>query len=93
MIHRGQLVMDAPMDSVKEQYRYVQAVFPEFVTERDFWLPGIERVRTEGRTVSLVASRNVDDIANRLHFMRAHSVEVLPISLKEIFLEKVKAGK
>jgi ABC-2 type transport system ATP-binding protein len=28
MIDRGKLVLDAPMDHVKEQYRHIQAVFP-----------------------------------------------------------------
>jgi ABC-2 type transport system ATP-binding protein len=91
MIDRGKLVLDGPMDQVKEQYRQIQAVFPEPIEERDFRLPGIEKVRTEGRTVSLVASHNVDLIVEHVRMLRAGSVDVLPISLKEIFLEKVKA--
>jgi ABC-2 type transport system ATP-binding protein len=35
MIDRGKLVLDAPMDRVKEQYRHIQAVFTEPVEERD----------------------------------------------------------
>jgi ABC-2 type transport system ATP-binding protein len=93
MIHRGQLVLDSSMDRVKEQYRQVQAVFPDLVSGREFTVPGIERVRTEGRNVSLVASGHVDEIVAHLRRMRAYNVDVMPISLKEIFLEKVKAGK
>jgi ABC-2 type transport system ATP-binding protein len=91
MINRGKLVLDAPMDQVKEQYRYIQAVFPESVEERDFRLPGIEKVRTEGRTVSLVVSHNVESIVEHVRMLRAGSIDVLPVSLKEIFLEKVRA--
>jgi ABC-2 type transport system ATP-binding protein len=91
MIDRGKLVLDAPMDQVKEQYRHIQAVFPEPVEERDFRLPGIERVRLEGRTVSLTASRNIDPIMEHIRMLNAGNIDVLPISLKEIFLEKVKA--
>ncbi len=91
MIDRGRLVLDAPMDEVKEEYRHIQAVFPEPVEERDFRVPGIEKVRTEGRTVSLLASHNVESIVEHVRMLRAGSVDVLPISLKEIFLEKVKA--
>jgi ABC-2 type transport system ATP-binding protein len=92
MINRGRLVLDAPMDQVKEQYRHVEAVFPDSVEERDFLIEGIEKVRAEGRTVSLVASHNVDAIVEHVRRMRANTVDVLPVSLKEIFLEKVKAG-
>jgi hypothetical protein len=91
MIDRGKLVLDAPMDQVKEQYRHIQAVFSEPINERDFRLPGIEKIQTEGRTVSLLASHNVDSIVEHVRLLRAGSVDVLPISLKEIFLEKVKA--
>jgi ABC-2 type transport system ATP-binding protein len=91
MIDRGTLVLDAPMDQVKEQYRQIQAVFPEPVEERDFRLPGIERVRLEGRTVSLITSRNLESITEHMRMLRAGAIDVLPISLKEIFLEKVRA--
>ena len=91
MIDLGKLVLDAPMDRVKEQYRHIQAVFPEPVEERDFRLPGIEKVSVTGRTVSFVASHNVDSIVEHVRMLHAGSIDVLPISLKEIFLEKVKA--
>jgi ABC-2 type transport system ATP-binding protein len=91
MIDRGKLILDAPMDQVKEQYRHIQAVFPEPVDERDFRVPGIERVHAEGHTVSFVASHNVDSIVEHVRMLHAGSIDVLPISLKEIFLEKVKA--
>lgn len=91
MIDRGQLVLDAPMDQVKEQYRHIQAVFPSPVEERDFRLAGIETVRAEGCTVSLVASHNVDLIVEHVRMLHAGSIDVVPLSLKEIFLGKVKA--
>jgi ABC-2 type transport system ATP-binding protein len=91
MIDRGQLVVDAPMDQVKDQYRHIQAVFPNPVEERDFRIAGIENVRTEGRTVSLIASHNVDSIVDHVRMLHAGSIDVVPLTLKEIFLGKVKA--
>lgn len=91
MIDRGKLVLDAPMDRVKDEYRHIQAVFPEPVEERDFRLPGIEKVSVVGRTVSFVASHNVDSIVEHARMLHAGSIDVLPISLKEVFLEKVRA--
>lgn len=91
MIDRGRLVLDASMDQIKEQYRQIQAVFPDPVEERDLRLPGIERLHLEGKSASLVASHNVDSIVKHVQMLRARSVDVLPISLKEIFLEKVRA--
>ena len=90
MINRGRLVFDAPLDQVKEQYRHIQAVFSNPVEERDFRIPGIEKASTERHTVSILASHNVDGIVEHVRMMQANAVDVLPVSLKEIFLEKAK---
>jgi ABC-2 type transport system ATP-binding protein len=90
MIDRGQLVLDAPVDQVKEQYRQIHAVFPEPVEERDFRVVGIESIRTEGRTVSLIASHNVDSIIEHVRMLHAGAIDVVPVSLKEIFIGKVR---
>lgn len=91
MIDRGKLVLDLSMDDVLEGYRHVQAVFAEPVEERDLRLPGIEKVHMSGRMVSLVTSSNLESITEHLRMLRASNVNVLPISLKDIFLEKVRA--
>ena len=48
--------------------------------------------RRDGRTLSLLASRNVDEIVARARAMNALSVDVQPVMLKEIFLESSKGG-
>jgi len=90
MINCGQIVLDSPMDSVKNEYRHIQAIFPEPVGERDLAFAGIERVYSEGPVVSLIVSRNADQIVEHVRGMQARSVDVAPLSLKEIFLETVK---
>lgn len=91
MIDCGQIVLDCPMDNVKSEYRHVQAVFPVPMDERDFQVAGIERVYSDGRIVSLIASRNVDAIVEQVRAMQGSNVEIAPLSLKEVFLETVKA--
>jgi len=93
MIDSGRLVLDAPMDRLKERYRQIQAVFPDLVDEGDFRIPGIEKVRAEGHTVALVASENIGAIVEHVRMMQARSVDVLPLSLKEIFLAKIETGQ
>jgi ABC-2 type transport system ATP-binding protein len=93
IINRGLLVLDSPMDQIKEQYRQVQAVFQTPVEEKDFCIPGIETVHTNGHTVSLFASRNVEGIIEEVRLMHARSIDVLPLTLREVFLEKAKAGQ
>ena len=90
MIDYGKIVLDAPMDNVKKDYRHIQVVFPEPVGRHDLKFAGIERVYSEGPVVSLIASRNVDQIVAQVRGMQASSIDVAPLSLKEIFLETVK---
>lgn len=91
MIDHGQLVLDSPLDRVKENYRRVQAVFPVPMHSRDFQLAGVQSVILDGRAVSLIVSENAEGIASQTRRMHATSVEVLPLSLKDVFLETVKA--
>jgi len=93
MIDCGRIVLDAPMDKVKSEYRHVQAVFSAPMDERDFQLVGIERIYSDGRIVSLIASQNVDAIVEQVRAMQGSNVEVAPLSLKEIFLETVKGRR
>jgi len=90
IIENGRLIVDAGLDEMKEEYRRINLVFNNTVPPPSFALAGVERVAVEGRTVSLLASRNVDRIVNYAQVFRASSVEVLPVTLKEIFLESLK---
>lgn len=82
-------MLDMPLDQIRENYRRVTfgfghpvPTFPE--------LDGMERVRVEGRQVSILASRNSEAIAAMGRAKGAAQVEVAPISLREIFLETVQ---
>ncbi|MDQ6788642.1 MAG: ABC transporter ATP-binding protein [Acidobacteriota bacterium] len=90
IIHKGQLLVEAPLDFLKEDYRRINFVFDAPKHESAYAIEGIERISIEGRAVSVFASRNVEQILNHASFSDAKSVDVMPVSLKEIFLESVK---
>jgi ABC-2 type transport system ATP-binding protein len=90
MLHRGRLVLDASLDDLRQSYRRIDLVFPSIPPERDFRVTGVEDIRTRGHQMSVVASRNVEAVVARAHDFNARSIDVTPIGLREIFLEKVK---
>jgi len=90
VIHKGQLVLASAVDRIKEEYRHIQAVIGRPIQDRDFKIDGVERIDINGVTVSLIASHNVDEIVQRARQMDARSVDVAPLTLKEIFLETVR---
>jgi ABC-2 type transport system ATP-binding protein len=88
IIDRGRAVLGGAIDDLKLQYQRLRIVFagePPPIA----WVEGAERVRKEGRTVSILASRNVDAIVDQARALPALSVERYPVTLKEIFLEHV----
>jgi len=88
IIDRGRAVLAGAIDDMKLQYQRVRVVFPGDPPPIT-WAEGAERVRSEGRTVSILVSRNVDVIVDQARALAGTSVERHPVSLKEIFLEHV----
>ena len=91
IIDRGRRVVEGALDDLKAQYQRLRIVF-----EREpapiSWMSGADRVRQEGRTVSILASRNVEAIVEQARSFPGASVEQFPVSLKEIFLEHVRSN-
>jgi ABC-2 type transport system ATP-binding protein len=88
IIERGRTVVAGSLDDLKLQYQRLRVVFPR-EPGRIEWPEGAEQVRQEGRTVSILASRNVDAIVEQAHTVPGASVERFPVSLQELFLEHV----
>jgi ABC-2 type transport system ATP-binding protein len=91
LIDRGKLLLDTTLDMISEAFRRIRAVYDAPPPAASFAWEGVKRVTVDGRVVSVMVSQDSVRIADR---MRAHSgassVEVLPMSLKEIVLESLK---
>jgi len=90
VIDRGRAVVGGPLDTLKERYCRVQLIFagdaPPTLTA-----PGVVRVRREGRVLSVLGSAGADAIVDAARPFGPASVDVAPVTLKEIFLETVIA--
>jgi ABC-2 type transport system ATP-binding protein len=90
MLDKGRLVLDVSLDDVRQQYRQIDVILPSQASERDFQMAGVESVRTKGLQLSVFASGNVDGITERARDLHASSIQVAPLGLREIFLQKAK---
>lgn len=93
IIERGRLVLDGALEDLKTNYRRVNLVFDHEAPHPSFRAGGVEQVRAEGRTLSLLASRNVEQIVSEARDLNVVSVDVVPVSLKEIFMETVREAE
>lgn len=92
IVDRGRTLVDAPLDDLRAGYRRVRAVFGDAAPEIAFTTRGVIAPRRRGRELSVLASEDVNEVAAELRARGATSVDVLPVTLKEIFLETVAEG-
>ena len=92
IIDRGKMIVAGPLDDLKARYQRLQVVFADDVRTPEHWAEGVENIRREGRVLSILASRNVDAIAEQARSLPGTTVERYPVTLKEIFLEHVRSN-
>jgi ABC-2 type transport system ATP-binding protein len=90
IIEKGRLLVHSSLDHLRQFCRRIDLVFPDAPIEDAFRIPGVERIRTRGTAMSLFASSNSEIVVERARECHAVSVEVVPVGLREIFLETVK---
>jgi ABC-2 type transport system ATP-binding protein len=91
-IEKGRVVLQGQVDSLRQDYRRITFVFEVPPASDVFKGFGVEQVEISGRTVSILASSSADEIASMGSLLGAKSVEVQPLGLKELFLEKVRVN-
>ena len=91
ILDRGELVIDLPLDRLREDYRRITLGFAA-QPPNDLRMSGVDRIRTSGRQVVLLASRDVETVLERVRGLQPVSVDVEPVSLRELFLETVQEG-
>ena len=91
IIDRGRTVVAGALDDLREHYRHVQLVFDTDAPAVAFRAPGVVRVRRKGRVLTVLASEGADAILDEARALSPVATDVVPVSLKDIFLETVAA--
>ena len=90
IIERGQTVVSGPLDDLRARYQRIQLVFEGDAPEFKVHAPGTHRVARKGRVVTILSSSSGPEVVDELRGYRPVSLDVSPVSLKEIFLESVR---
>jgi ABC-2 type transport system ATP-binding protein len=91
IMDRGRAVVSGALDDLRERFRRIQLVFDGEAPDATFRAPGIQRVRRQGRVLTVLSSAGAASVLDEARALRPVSVDVLPVTLKEIFLETVAA--
>ena len=89
IIDRGRTVVSGVLDDLRESYRRVQLVFAGDAPAAAFHAPGVVRVRRERRVLSVLCCDGAEQVVDEARTLHPVSVNVTPVTLKEIFLETV----
>ena len=89
IVDRGRAVLAGALDDLRESFRRVQLVFDRDAPQAAFRAAGVARVRRQGRVLTVIASGGAEPILDEARALGPVSVDVAPVTLKEIFLETV----
>ena len=87
----GRVVISGALDDLRENFCRIELVFDGDAPNAPFHSPGVERVRRKGRVLSVLSSAGSQRVVDEARTLNPVSVDVLPVTLKEIFLETVTA--
>lgn len=90
IIERGRVVVEGALDDLKDNYRRIHMVFEQEAPER-MLAAGAAQFKRDGRSLTIFAGGNVDAIVDQAYLHNAVSVDVAPVTLKEIFLESARS--
>ncbi len=90
LIDDGQKVLDGVLDDLKSQYRRIVLVFDAAAPAGLAGLKGVDHLRRSGRTASLLAHADVEGIVAEARNFAPLSVDVYPVTLKELFFDHVR---
>lgn len=91
IIDHGRLVLTGALDDLRESYCRIQLVFDGDAPQATFRAPGVVRVWRKHRVLTVLSNAGAEPILAEARALTPVSVDVVPVTLKEIFLEAVTA--
>jgi ABC-2 type transport system ATP-binding protein len=89
IIHRGRTALSGALDEVRANFKRIQVIFDADAPDATFRSPGVKRVARQGRVLTVLSSAGADGIVDEARSLNPLSIDVTPVTLKDIFIETV----
>jgi ABC-2 type transport system ATP-binding protein len=89
IVDRGRVVVDGALDDVRARYKRIQLVFDAEAPDVAFEARGVVATEKKGRVLSVLSSAGEEGVVAEARALNPKGIDVLPMTLKEIFLETV----
>jgi ABC-2 type transport system ATP-binding protein len=83
-------VVSGELDDLRAQYQRIQLVFDGDAPDFRIHAPGTHRLQRRGRAITILSAHGGAALLDELRGYRPSSIDVSPVSLKDIFLESVR---
>jgi ABC-2 type transport system ATP-binding protein len=90
IIDRGKTVVAGPLDDLRHRYQRIQVVFDGEAPPMFLRSPGVQRVDSRGRMVTILSASGSTALLDEVRGYGPAAIDVLPVTLKEIFLDTVR---
>ena len=90
IIDQGRRVVGGALDDLRREFQRVVIVFDGDAPAHTFTAPGVRRISRQGRVLSMLAGGNVEAVVAEARALGPVSVDVSPVTLKDVFLESVQ---
>jgi len=92
LMHKGQIVFDRELDSLKGNIQKIQTAFERNYEKEDFTEAGIEVLHFERNRsiVYIIAKGEPDELQAKIRPMNPKILDMIPLSLEEIFIYELE---
>ena len=90
LLHKGKIVFNRDLDSVKGNVHKVQTAFDKEYREDDFDDLELLHFDQRGSVVYLIVKGSEDEITTKLNKMEPKILDIIPLSLEEVFIYEME---
>jgi ABC-2 type transport system ATP-binding protein len=91
IVHRGRTEVEGVLDDIRERYCHVRLIFDREAPAVQPRAQGVVRTKRHGRMLSILSSAGPAPVLEEARAWQPVSTEVVPATLKDIFLDTVAA--
>ena len=92
ILSNGKLVLDSPLDDLRQAYRQINLVFPNLPAKERFQLVGVQSVQTKGHQMAIFTDGSTEAVLEKAQEFHPTAVEVIPVGLRDIFLQTTRGN-
>ncbi len=89
ILDKGRTVVAGELDDLRQNFRRIDLVFEGDAPAATFRAAGVRGIRRKGRVLSVMSSTGAGAVLDEARALGPISTDVVPVTLKEIFLDAV----